>query len=564
MSDAEYDRVLIKYPKAIAHLRRQLEDRRLGFILGAGVSTPYSFPDWSKLVERVAMDPEVNAGSDYADSAFLPLPILTEVLYQRFRELNYEQCRIVSSSIGDVERLLLAKWRRVLHRALYAGTPTNDEELLKVDSAYKHFLGSIRQSSLTVTYNFDDVLERLLLQSRTSDQKRTSQTFQTIVDPRPPFRRGLAIILHPNGYLPYNLMEVPSGTVVFSEGSFADQLIDVMAGQYSTLLHYLTKHTFLLIGLSLSDESLRHMLRQAARLSPGGYHYYIRFVPAGSEISEAAKRAEVASNFETYNLVTLHLSSSEINALGDILGDDVDDLRARAEELGVNLQYTYYLAGVPGAGKTTTFSHFNSFVTHDEWLEPRLALMSKPFTELTKEQETQVDEWVLNQIGLKNRKMLDIATKGSPGIHLIDRCPPDAISFTNPADWSSKAKQVRAAISPRQSKRQLHDGHVILLAAQPEEVVVRAALCGKETSVPYTMERHEDLQMLYLGSGTTELEVQRMSPTDVVKEVARLVYFSEYTTAELDRRLKEVEDGTRQSPARRQQSESAPADHPPT
>jgi hypothetical protein len=543
MSHPAVDSVLTRYPRAAAHMWRQLSDGRLGLIFGAGVSKSFNFPTWPELVSRVANDADVLAGPDFTDSSALPLPILTEVLFQRYREGHRTECEAVSKSIGDVDRLLLAGWRRVIHRALYAGTPTSSEELMSIDSVYRHYLNPVLRAALTVTYNFDDVLERMLLASRTNQERERSQTFQTVVDARLPFRQGQTVILHPNGYLPHNLLELSSETLVFSEGTFADQLIDVMAGQYSTMLHYFTKNTFLLLGLSLDDETLRHLLRQSAILSPGSFHYFVRFVDSNSKVSADVRRAEVASNFETYNLITLYLDLDEIRALGDILNTEADDLTSRADELGARLNYTYYLAGVPGVGKTTTFSHFNTLVTHDEWLEPRLALMSKPFTELTPGEENVVDEWILRQVGLKNRRMLDDVIHRGIGIHLVDRCPPDAITFSRPDEWSKKANEVLRAISPGQASRRIHDGHVILLAADPKEIVVRAALREKVSSVQYTIDRMKDLATLYGGAGTTQLSVDRMSPTQVVRAVARIVFFGEYAPCLLHERVEKVRDG---------------------
>jgi hypothetical protein len=537
--------VLTQYPRAVTHLRRQLDDGRLGLIFGAGVSKPYGFPDWKELVDRIALDADVDAGSIFtSDIDLLPLPIFTEVLYQRYKERHHNKLAEISSSIGDLDRLLLAGWRRVIHRALYDGIPGDSSALYEIESAYQHLLKVVKKAPFTVTYNFDDTLERLLLHVRNEDERVSTQTFQTVVDARLTYRQGRTVILHVNGYLPYQLLDSTSDMLVFNEGTFADQLIDVMAGQYSTLLHYLTKNTCLLVGLSLNDETLRHLLRQSARLSPGNYHYLVRYVPIDSDMSQARRTAESTSNFETYNLITLYLGDAEMQALGDLLTQPTADVVSKAEELGVSLCYTYYIVGVPGVGKTTTVGHFNSLITHDEWLDPINPLMGMPFVSLTPEQESKVDRWVLEQVGLKNRRMLDMTREAPIGIHIIDRCPLDAITFTQPDGWASKARDILAAIQPGKAKRRkTHDGKLILMKGDPAEIRIRAATRDKQTTEEYTYLLHKALEALYCGPGTAVLDVERMSVQDVVKAVARTIFCEPYRERGLHDLLLRTERG---------------------
>lgn len=544
---AKYSQLLQRYPKAVSHLRRQVDDGRLGFILGAGVSMAYNIPSWVPLIEAVAAAPEVNAGAAFRETNSLPLPILAEVLFQRFSDTVRPEIERETKNIHDIERLIHSRWRSLIHQILYRSAPSDIGDLDKVDSGLRHLLPVIRKSILTVTYNFDDILERLLLHNRSPAERSESLTFQSVVDARQPFRRERTIVLHPNGFLPYNLLESSNDTLVFNEGSFADQMIDVMAGQFSTMLHYLTKNTFLLVGLSLEDETLRHLLRQSARLSPGNYHYYVRYV-SDDDGDRDALDAEAYSNFNVFNLVTLHLTDDGIKGLGDLLSVSRPTLRAYAEEAGVNLHYAYYLTGVPGVGKTTTFSFFNSLVTHDEWTESRLPTMSLPYTDLTAEQESQINNWIMDQLYKKNQRMGDEERDRLTGIHIVDRCPPDAISFTSPSEWPSKASQILSAISPGNSSRRIHDGHVIMLESDPKEVVIRAALRSKKTSEEYICRLMDDLRVIYPEYRVTIISASGMTPTEVAKSVARVILFDAYQPAGLDEIVRLVKDGVVKSP----------------
>ena len=112
-------------------------------------------------------------------------------------------------------------------------------------------------------------------------KKLAHSGFESITNPWTQFRRTEAIIYHPNGVVPQNILEMPSDRLVFSEASYAEQLMGIFAGDHAGLLNHLSKHTCLFIGLSLDDETLRSVLMQAARSCPGNFHYYVYYVKAG-------------------------------------------------------------------------------------------------------------------------------------------------------------------------------------------------------------------------------------------------------------------------------------------
>lgn len=557
MTKAAGDRVLKRYPRAIAHMFNQLKNGKFGLILGAGVNGALGFPDWPTLVDRISKHPSVGAIIEKSDAVKTPLPILAQVLLQHFKRNFLSDNRF--SDISDVDRGRLASsaFRKIIHECLYEGVPPDDEELLRRDRFYRYYLSVIRQSSMTVTYNFDDTLERLLMFERNQAERSTSRGFETVTDVRLQFRLSRGIIYHPNGFLPTNPLEGGANSLVFSEDSFADQLIDTMTGHYSSLLNHLSKNTCLLVGLSLADSTLRHLLRQNAKINPGHYHYVVHHVGSGGD-GDGERESREDANFEVFNLITLFLSTEEIAALGDLIGGDWSDLRGRAEEVGVKVSYCFYITGVPGVGKTTTTSYFNNLVTYDEWLDRRLPEMGKPFDELTDEERLVVDQWILEQLGYKNKRLHDYSVEKGVGISLVDRCVPDAIAFTPARGWAKKARSLISAISPGQSKRTVHPGHVILLTGDPQELVLRAECGGKRSNLEYVTKLQEDTLKVYKRRGITRLKVETMSVSDVVRSVARLIHLGKYEECSIQGILTEFarshwragsEDvGSRQSP----------------
>src|SRR6266516_4783666 len=123
------------------------------------------------------------------------------------------------------------------------------------------FLPVVLRSPLTVTYNFDNYLEMMLAASTTRPPSSLGRGFETVFDGYAPVRSKRGVIYHPNGYLPKSVLERASDRLVLSEEEFGDQLMDSIAGQYSSLAYHLSKNISLFIGLSLSDENLRYFLR---------------------------------------------------------------------------------------------------------------------------------------------------------------------------------------------------------------------------------------------------------------------------------------------------------------
>jgi hypothetical protein len=520
-------------------MRWQLKVKRFGVVFGAGASRDLGFPTWEELVKRITECPEVE-GATLTKEVHKPLPIVAEAAFQAFRRRHIDEVRALSSNANDVERLLTSRWADLIHRCLYQGVPEAVSQLLDRDTVYKHLLPVIKDSPITVNYNYDDTLQRLLLHTRPDEGM--GRGFETITDPTLQHNPFNTVLYHPNGFLPRNLLERTTDRIIFNDGTFADQITDFMMGTYSSLLHHLSQHTWLLVGLSLSDETLRHMLHRSALLNPGHYQYHVEHCSPPVAKHTPAMEAQAAANFETYNLITLFLDSSEIAALGRCLAARPEELRALAEESNIRLSYTFYFVGVPGVGKTTTLSHFKNLTTWDEWLEERLPEMGKPFLALTEEERVKVDAWIMKQVGLKNRRLLEAEREGGIGVTVVDRCVPDAVTFTQPGGWRDKAKALLEAVSPGASKRTFHPGHVILFVGDPKEIKIRAAIKNKETAEKYTEGMQRALQVVYGDKGVTRLDVKSLSVRQVAKEVARIIHLGEYTECNLHKRLEDIQN----------------------
>jgi NAD-dependent SIR2 family protein deacetylase len=45
--------VMVRHQRALCHLRERRRSERIALFLGAGVSKPLGFPNWSELIERI-------------------------------------------------------------------------------------------------------------------------------------------------------------------------------------------------------------------------------------------------------------------------------------------------------------------------------------------------------------------------------------------------------------------------------------------------------------------------------------------------------------------------------
>lgn len=524
-------------------MRAERQDGRFGLILGSGVSAPLGFPSWPKLVELISKHSAV-AGVHIVSGAGggVPETSKTQMLFQHYRSKVLDAGGSVPSA--KHERQIQGEWRRIVQECLYAGVGVAVANLGITHPYLRSYLNVIAASSMTVNYNFDDTLQQLLLQ-RVGSATDASRGFETVWNASLPSRPGSAILYHPNGYLPRNLLEYPSETLVFSEDSFADQLIESMSGHHASLVNHLAKTTCLLVGLSLQDATLRHLLRQGAIVNPGHYHFYVYWLHPGAVRDPDAERAQIDANFEVYNLITLFLDDPGLAALGRLLEMPEDELRREAEELGVHLKFVYYVTGAIGAGKTTCLAYLRSFRTYEEWVEQRPSDLGRPWRDLTEEERGRLDNWVIQQFNLKNAKLIDQRI----GIHLVDRTPLDPLAFAEPADVPAKAGAISRGLSPGHAVRRAQAGHVIRLTGVAEDMEGRVIGRHKQSKAALIDEMQERLRVVFQDSEVSVVDTAGMSIPQVVKQVARIVLLEPHRSVDLSELLGSIEAGRNAIPA---------------
>lgn len=532
--------VLEKYCRAIIHMRQELDKNRFGLILGAGISIDLGFPEWEDLIKQIAEHPDINAKK----IAIRPIShtSISQLLFQQYRSNQLKNAGEEDSAYSRSEMKIDAGWKRIVHNALYENVPNTIKELKKKDGIIGAYLDIIKKTRITVNYNFDDSLERMLADSRTTEEKEKTRGYKTIWRTNIQLSPDSRVIYHPNGYLPWRLSDNSSEQLVFLEDSFADQLIDSMSGHHAFLMNHLSQTTCLLMGLSLNDPTLKHLLRQNAIRHPGHYHYYIAYLESDETDDPMYEQSVFESNFEVYNLITLFLSKDEIAALGLLLSMNYEDFEDIVEERGEINKYRYFITGSVSVGKSTMISHFQSLKTYDEWLEPLPDGMEKDPAKVQNGDIDQIDKWIAKQIGLKNTHL----KHNSKGLNIIDRAPLDAFAFTPDNEWVEKAKLIKEGISPGKSQRKLCPGHIILMIGDPQVMASRAIMRHKDTDAESLDKRQEKLKQIYRADekSITIVDTRDKTIRQVAKEIARILHCNDYIEANMQEWLNQIEEGS--------------------
>jgi hypothetical protein len=530
--DKSKEYLIRKYGKHIIHMRQQQQRNKFGLCCGAGISKDFNIPTWEELVFEISKNKTIEATNLLHEGQSLTIRV--QLLFEHFRTAWLKN----HSTENDkkMQKMIIRDWIQIIHDEMYKNVSEDSQEL---NHTYlKEFIPIIINSTITINYNFDDFIERLIIASRDKNKQYYEREYETIWDPSIQFKRNKGVIYHPNGFIPYNLIEGFSENFVFSESAFADQLIDSISGHYNALQYYFSKITFLFIGISLNDTNLKHMLRQNVRLSPGNFHYYIYYVERSDQLSEEEKNAIQKTYFNMYNLITLFLTGECIKELGSLLNCDESTIGEWFEKQNIPTVYRYYISGSVATGKTTSINNLKSFCVYNEWPDPKKNNLNKPHTQLSPLERTELDQWISSQFYKKNF----LISSERFGIQIIDRSPLDPIAFSEYGKWNEKAISLMKVYLPGKDSK-IVDGQIVLLEADSETIIVRLIDRNSEYEKGYL----DILKMIFskiwkkskcVILNTTELDIEMM-----IKKIIEIIFFSEYKPINIGKVLSDISCG---------------------
>ncbi|HBP29728.1 MAG TPA: hypothetical protein DD666_09965 [Advenella kashmirensis] len=525
--------------KYICQLRSQFQKNKASLVLGAGINIDLGLPNWTDLIASIKTAmvdnaPEVQAVSDAPGKAAL---VLFEI-FCAYKKIELKKNDNYGSA-ALIDKKILSDWRELIHVALYKESV--DDRRKKIDSHpyFREIIKFVTQSELTVTYNFDDFIE-FGLSCPDLNPSKNERPYQTVWSHHSQFTKDRCVIYHPNGFLPFDKKKFQSENLIFSDGAFADQLLDGIGGGLSTLLHVLTKKTSILIGHSLTDSTLLHLLRKSASIGPGNYNYFICFTSKTS--NRQNETAIFEANFNNYNLITLFFDSEDIEDFLRAITIPDEEFLQVSDELGLQTKYIYYLVGSIGIGKSTVISQFGSLTTLDEWFDERPAAMADSPEKLSTASTIDIDTWTNLQFGKKNNYL----ERKQIGVFLVDRSPLDPLTFVVDVSERDRAKSMlEKGIRPCRSKKKIAAGEIIHMCGDATEIWSRLITKRKENSWP--CEKIENLQnasmSLYESLSPKIVHATHRKEVDIVRDVAKIIFSCEYVPADLDKKMMNIANG---------------------
>jgi len=534
-------------PKAVVHLRSQRKRKRLGLMFGAGLSMGLKFPSWNHLVRNLAEASGVSAKVIF--DKFLPPPpeepaverslaSITHMLFGEFRQRKIEEGQKSGTFSNPItflnEQRVRSLWLKLIHQVLYSGhKPEQCKETLRNHPYLEPYTQIIRDTPMTVNYNFDDSLEKLLYYSRTTEEKKKSRGFETTFRPTAQFQRESGVIYHPNGYLPSEFDDGSSPSVVFADDSFQDQLIDAAAGRYTHLSSFMQRNTCLLIGLSLEDATLRSLLRKNALTSAGNVHYIVQYIEDDKALDPDICRALFESNFTAYNLITLFLNDQGIRCLGELIR--MEDHAFEMDHPKATKKFVYYIVGSIGAGKTTATNNFRNLHTYDEWIEPRRSELARPESELQPAEIKEVNEWIAPQFRMKNYALKN----ETEGVHLVDRWPLDPLTFGERSTVKNKAAELYRTVTDGEVAP-IEQGHVIFLDGDIKELKNRISYKHRYWDERQLQELVDNIRAIYGSFDKSTISTAGKDIQDVIREISHVIFREKYRPIDIGAQLKQL------------------------
>jgi hypothetical protein len=163
-------------------------------MFGSGASKDLGFPDWKQLIAAIAIHPEVEAERLLAQikaesgSPERSLAGLTHIMFEHFRSRKVRDLGVSGSIPALDEQRIKSDWLRIIHEELYRGSDSDSRTQRMRDHPYlSAFADIIKKSPLTVNYNFDDALEKLLRDARDEDERSTTRGYESADKPNAQF-----------------------------------------------------------------------------------------------------------------------------------------------------------------------------------------------------------------------------------------------------------------------------------------------------------------------------------------------------------------------------------------
>lgn len=245
-------------------LNRTLRAGRTALFAGAGVSASAGVPDWKSLLHQVAAtffthwELDISHGrADEARAPSLSIALWDDIFWTdsalaAAQALAVDDALLVAQQIRNC--LDEHNWQYLLRKLIYGddfrGYRTASSELL---TSLADFADCCRPVAV-INYNYDDLLDQALT--------ARGHAFVPVWKNRPMPPPDKTPVFHPHGYLP--LGGGPFTTIVMGEKEYHQEATEPYSWSNLIQLQYLASHACVFVGHSLTDPSLRRLLRLTA------------------------------------------------------------------------------------------------------------------------------------------------------------------------------------------------------------------------------------------------------------------------------------------------------------
>lgn len=506
----------------LCHIYQRVEQGDLSLVTGAGISIDAGVPSWLGLLDRLAEEPsELAKDIDHHKRKGLSPEYLGQILYHRQK-----------SGIGpDVpaklrEAQLSNEWATSIQKAIYRDVPGDHTAILSRHPFLAEVRDFSRKLSLVINFNFDDILDEAIGQQIKSSAPGNGRPFTVVWSPPLVERPETTTIYHVNGVLPRVSLKKRSPQLIFTEDSFEDAMLRSPGVSNEYVFLRFVQNTVLIVGHSLSDRSLKSYLRRNREKAPANHHYMIYWISGDDAFSKAQLQDIFEANLELYNLVTIFLTSAEIQEFFCTLNLEPREFRDAADAIEPDRRHRfhYYIAGPVAVGKSSVIEHLRCFNTFEEWTRPPPEAMYRNFKTLTPEEETEVDDFVYSELKEKNIRMCDAGV----GFHFMDRAPLDLYAFSN--SESENADKTRILEDRVTRDKDFQQGEIVFLEASGDVLeqrnLGRGRVPGTSGSAEYLDEQCAGIKSIYEPAFV--LSTEDCSPGLLARKVARTALMGPY------------------------------------
>ena len=293
------------------------KNKGIVLFLGSGISNDVGIPLWDTLISNLLVE---MISEKLAEKSIVIDTLERDAILRKLKTENDAtpqlQARYIRTGLGE-------NFIRIISKTLYENFkkpndhwPESFEILSQLCLPRRGNRGGVRA---VVTYNFDDVFEKVLTE-------KGIDCVSIYREPDIPSQDELGIY-HVHGFLPHEIKDdeqLSKSLLVFSEEGYHSLLLNPYSWQNIIQLNFLRESTCVMVGLSINDSNLRRLLAISASNSEYPRHFVI-LPRTVFDYSSSTVREDAYYSFTNVNEELREKSYQELG-LNTIWADGIDEV----------------------------------------------------------------------------------------------------------------------------------------------------------------------------------------------------------------------------------------------